>query len=148
MPSLKLETILFNEEERDYSRNLEEILPLRQGDSIDVSFLLYGNGADLHTFMVKHDSKNINAIVRPSDPDQISEDFSDIPNGILGYKDNIRKTKVTVRLKVRTAQEEKSKISFYLNSKAPGSEGDMYSIDMATTEKPREVEKDSGKNID
>jgi hypothetical protein len=144
MPSLELESILFNEEKKDYSRNLEEILPLRQGDSINVSFLLYGNGADLRTFMVEHDSKNINAIIRPSDSNQISDEFSNIPEGILGYKDNIRKTKVTVQLKVQAAKEEKSKISFYLNSKAPDSEGDMYSLEMETTDKPREVEKDSG----
>lgn len=136
-PRLELKTIFFNDKEEDYSRKLNEILPLCQGDSIKVSFSLNGNGTDLSTFIVKSESENIAFVTYPRDPDEISDELN--IEGTLRYKDGVRKTSVAVRLTVLEARDEEFKLSFYLNSKAsPESEGALYSLDLKTTMQPRE----------
>ena len=141
MPRLELYSISLNGGDEDYSRNLKEILPLSSGDYIDVSFLLNGNGADLKTFVVKNENTNFKTTLF-FEGDQISDEFSNLSEGILGYRDDIRETWVTVKLKVKAAKKEKNTISFYLNSKAPDCEGAVYHLDLETTTAPRVSEEE------
>ncbi|MDR3117848.1 MAG: DUF5035 family protein [Mediterranea sp.] len=141
MPRLELETILLNGGEKDYSQNLNDILPLSQGDYINVSFLLDGNGTDLKTFVVKNDNENIESVIMPAFPsDEIADEFTD--KGVLGYKDGIQHSSIAVKLTVRTARTERLRVGFYLNSKAPNSKGAIYYLDLETTIQPREVEEE------
>lgn len=140
-PRIELHSISLNGGDEDYSNNLEALLPLSPGDYIDVAFLLYGNGADLKTFMVKNEDSNFNYTLF-FEIDWISDEFSNISEGILGYKDDVRDTWVTVKLKVKAAKQEKSTVSFYLNSKALDCEGAVYHLDLETTTEPRVNEKE------
>jgi hypothetical protein len=141
MPRLELKTIFLNGGEEDYSRNLEEIPPLRQSDYINVSFSLDGNGTDLNTFIVENKNENISAVIIPSLPDEISEELTD-KEEILRYKDGVQSTSVEVKLTVQEAKEEGVSLHFYLNSKAPDSEGAKYLLVLETTVQPREVEEE------
>ena len=137
MPRLELDAIFLNGGEEDYSHNIKGILPLSQGDSIDVSFLLDGNGTDLKTFIVENENKNIEVVVKPLHRDEISDEFTNEDKGVLGYKDKVRSTFVVVRLTVRGLKEEEFKLSFYLNSKAPDCEAAKYNLNLKTTTQPR-----------
>lgn len=136
MPRLELYSISLNGGDEDYSRNLKEILPLSQGDYIDVSFLLDGDGADLKTFVVKNENGNIKPVLFFY-PDEISDEFTELSEGVIGYKDGIRSTYITVKLKVMSAKDDEFRIGFYLNSKAPDCEGAVYYLDLETTTEPR-----------
>ncbi|MDR0658343.1 MAG: DUF5035 family protein [Mediterranea sp.] len=137
MPRLELDAIFLNGGEKDYSHDIEGILPLSQGDSIDVSFLLDGNGTDLKTFIVKNENKNIEVAI-PFHPDEISDEFT-TDEGVLWYKDGVRSASVVVRLTVRGGKEEEFGLSFYLNSKAPDCEAATYDLNLKTTTQPRDV---------
>lgn len=137
MPKLELIGAFLNGGDIDYSRNLDDILPLSAGEELELSFSLDGNGIDLKSFIVENKSSNITILVLPIDKDEISEEFSD-PTNRLGYKDGIRKTKAKVNLTINGAKNEEAQLSFYLNSKAPDGEGASSYLDLTTTTTPRE----------
>lgn len=141
MPSLELYAVVLNDGDHDYSRNMEEILPLSPGDFIDVTFLLDGNGTDLKSFVVKNEYENIKSTMFFY-ADEVSDDFTDLSEGILGYVDHVRSTFVTIKLTVREGKEEEPKIGFYLNTKSPDSEGAAYYLQLKTTTQPRMTDKE------
>lgn len=132
MPQIELLTVSLNGGDEDYSRNLQDILPLSPGDYIDVSFLLSGNGTDLKTFMVKKGSENLISTLFFYG-DEVSDEFSDLSEGVLGYKDGVKATYIAVKLKVNAGKDEDVRVAFYLNSKAADCEGAVYYLDLETT---------------
>jgi len=136
MPHLELYSVSLNGGDEDYSRDLKEILPLSPSDYIDVSFLLDGGGADLKTFVVKNENNNIKPVMFFY-RDEVSDEFTELSEGIIGYKDGIRSTYITVKLKVMSAKNDEFRIGFYLNSKAPDCEGAVHYLDLETTTEPR-----------
>lgn len=137
MPKLELIGAFLNGGDVDYSHNLDDILPLSPGDELDVSFFLDGNGTDLKTFIVKSKSDNVKPLLF-IDPEEIADEFTDLKEGTLGYKDGIMETRIPVKLKVQIGKEEEVRVSFYLNSKAPDCEGASYYLDLSTTTSLRE----------
>ncbi|WP_163172989.1 DUF5035 family protein [Bacteroides sp. 51] len=142
MPRIELSNLFLNGEDKDYSRNLKDILPLSAGDYINVSFRLYGNEADLASFVVGNEDSNINARISSYPENEVASDFLPTDDEMLRYKDGIRSTWVEVTLRVRSAKEEEVRPAFYLNSKAPDCEGAVYYLDLTTTAKPRASEEE------
>ena len=138
MPRIELSGVSLNGEDKDYSRNLKEILPLSAGDYIDVSFRLYGNEADLASFIVNCENMNINAMISSYPEHEVASDFT--TDVMLRYKDDVRSTWVKVRLSVKLAKEEELTPAFYLNSKA--TDCAVYYLDLTTTTKPRPSEEE------
>jgi len=141
MPRLELAGVFLNGGDHDYSRKINDILPLSSGDYVDVSFTLDGNGTDLMTYIVDSDNTNVDAQISEYVKSEISEEFSGLPKRI-GFKDGVKKTKVTVRLNVNKPKEEEVTVKFYLNSKAPDCEGAVYHLDLKTTTEPRIPDED------
>lgn len=141
MPRMELSGVYLNGEDKDYSRNLKDMLPLRARDYVEVSFRLYGNDADLASFVVKSEDTNISAVISSYPENEVASDFLPTEE-MLRYKDGIRSTWVKVTLRVKSAKEEEVRPAFYLNSKAPDCEGAVYYLDLTTTTEPRPTEEE------
>lgn len=140
MPNLELTGVYLNGEDKNYSLNLNEILPLSAGDYIKVSFSLYGNEADLASFVVKNENTNVSAVISSYPENEVAADFLPTEE-MLRYKDGVRRTEVEITAKVKSAKDEEVRLAFYLNSKAPDIEGAVYYLDLTTTTNPRESDK-------
>lgn len=138
MPQIELGSLLLNGEEKDYSSNLQELPPLSMNDYADVSFRLYGNGADLISFVVQSEGTHVVATISDYPEDKISLELSSVDR-MLRYKDDVKSSWVTVRVRVRwTNQEKAERPAVYLSSKAHVDEGAVYYLDdlIATTTSP------------
>lgn len=138
MPRLEFTSIFLNGADEDFSKNLEDIPPLSPGDYIDVSLLLDGNGTDLKTFVMKCDNENIESALTFSE-DEVSNDFTSLPEESLRFKDEVQRTVISVKLTVLGAREEEVNVCFNLNTKHKGV---VCYLDLRTTTEPRASEEE------
>ena len=130
-PGMKIVGVYINDDRIDYSDQLESLPLLTVGDEVDILFILDGNGDDLKTFVAQSDDSKVKTSMFFR-IDEVSDEFSDLSHGILGFVDNVTQTGLTVKATVNGIFDKKVKLSFYLFSKSPGSEGAFIEVMLST----------------
>lgn len=126
-PNIEIVGIYINGGETNYF--YQTTMPLLNvGDYVDIGLGLSGNGSDLKTFMVKNEFSSYVKTTMWFQADEISDEFSDIPNGIIGFVDGVNSTGITVKAQIKSIREETITLSFFLFSKAPDSMGASVDI--------------------
>ncbi|NDV65056.1 DUF5035 family protein [Bacteroides sp. 224] len=132
-PILELTGVYTNESDTNYANTLDQLPTLSVGDEIDISFYLNGNGNNLRSFVLK----NNNSAIKTKFffyGDDISDDFSDLTNGVVGFVD-IPETEIAVKATILEVTEENPVLSFYLSSKAVNCEGASFKLEIPVGEK-------------
>lgn len=119
-----------DENNTNYAKGYNRLPVLEKGDKVDILIKLHGNGDDLRSFIVQSDEEIKTLIIFQID--EVSEELSEADKGILVYNDNIRETGLTVKAEILKSEETEHTISFFLSSKAVGSEGEQLDLILKT----------------
>lgn len=130
-PILKMTGLYLNDDVTNYSRHPESLPLLAAGDVLDMLFTLDGNGNELRTFMVTNETSHVKTTLF-FQIDEVSDEFTNIPEGILGFTDGIQQTGLTVKAAINAITEEEITLSFYLFSKAADCGGACVSVVLKT----------------
>lgn len=120
-----------DEGETNYANQFNNMSPLTEGDEVDILFDLAGNGNDLRSFIVKADNEKLKTIMFFM-IDEVSNEFSDIEEGILVFVDGVAETGLTVKVKITAPMDGEQPVSFYLSSKAADCQGARIELKLPT----------------
>lgn len=131
-PYFEITNVSISGDDRNYAGNLRNLPALSVNDEIEFTIQLNGNGNYLRSFAVKPNSDNLTTLLA-SPEDDISEEFSNLSEGVLGYKDVVE-TWVSVVAKVTEVSEEGFVLFFHLSSKARKCNPAIWEIELKVAE--------------
>lgn len=132
-PKIEIVEVYVDGDDTNYLNKLNRMPLLNVGDRVDIGLDLDGNGNDLRTFMIlNQEPALVETTITLFQYDEVSDGFSDLDNGTLGFVDDISATYLTVKAEIKSIAEEKVTLSFCLFSKAPDSKGASVEITLKT----------------
>ena len=119
-PSIAISSVSINGEmQGGYTYRSDKTIELEEGDELELTLLLNGNGGDLQAFSMAFNEGALNAeLIYDNNTISKEGNLSDPTNGHLRFMDGVTKTEVLVMSTIETVSEDDEEIviSFYLSS--------------------------------
>jgi hypothetical protein len=142
MPTIEItELYLNNDKEKNYNNTSKELPPLVIDDELDFRVKLSGNGYHLISFQIwEKDEMAMLSLEYTEYDESIVSGFNTMEKGILLFDNNVFRTTLALKAKVKTdIVTAKTILSFGLFSKG-GAEGAKELIDLMLVEEEKREE--------